>query len=287
MLQQNSLLLSKMYTPAERRLLEIIDTGRKYCRSELEEILNRVDESLSIEGLFRRGIISLCEVDSEDPEAQDSEKFCAGTFLGRLDIFATQEYETYSGLPEDLRYALDEMYFNDYLNSLGPVDCSRPTDDEVLPVEEVLAFIDGRDDTPYLADCDCRSLKQACDAPRNVCITYRTGPGSYVRRGLAAPISKEEAKEVVRRAESEGLIHTVNSGGICSCCRDCCYLFRAADARGSIGVWPKVSYRAEIDENRCIGCGICKERCRFEDTCIGCGVCISTCPADAIKLIKL
>ena len=179
------------------------------------------------------------------------------------------------------------MYFDDYLSWLQTLDDELPTEDEVLPVEEVLAFIDGRDDTPYLANCDCRSLKQACDAPRNVCITYRTAPNSYVRRGLAVPITKEEAKAVVMRAEEEGLIHTVNPGGICSCCTDCCYLFRAAEARGSLGVWPKVNYKIEIDEELCIDCGICSERCRFEDICVGCGLCVSTCPMKAIKLVKI
>ena len=290
MLQQNSTLLCKMYTPAERRLTEVLEPERSYSRSKFEAVIEAVrsetGETLSADNLFHRGVIDLCESTRECDGSED-QSYQRGTFLRRLDIFATEEYEVYSELPGDLKKALDDMYFDDYLSWLQTLDDELPTEDEVLPVEDVLAFIDGRDDTPYLANCDCRSLKQACDAPRNVCITYRTAPNSYVRRGLAVPITKEEAKAVVMRAEEEGLIHTVNPGGICSCCTDCCYLFRAAEARGSLGVWPKVNYKLEIDDELCIDCGICSERCRFEDICVGCGLCVSTCPMKAIKLVKI
>lgn len=279
-----------MYTPAERRLTEVLEPERSYSRSEFEAVIEAVrsetGETLSADNLFHRGVIDLCE-GPPGCGCSDDQNYRRGTFLRRLDIFATEEYEVYSELPEELKTALDDMYFEDYLSWLKILDGERPTEDEVLPVEDVLAFIDGRDDTPYLANCDCRSLKQACDAPRNVCITYRTALNSYVRRGLAVPITKEEAKAVVMRAEEEGLIHTVNPGGICSCCTDCCYLFRAAEARGSLGVWPKVNYKIEIDEELCIDCGICSERCRFEDICVGCGLCVSTCPMKAIKLVKI
>lgn len=279
-----------MYTPAERRLTEVLEPERSYSRSEFEAVIEAVrsetGETLSADNLFHRGVIDLCE-GPPGCGCSDDQNYQRGTFLRRLDIFATEEYEVYSELPGDLKKALDDMYFDDYLSWLQTLDDELPTEDEVLPVEDVLAFIDGRDDTPYLANCDCRSLKQACDAPRNVCITYRTAPNSYVRRGLAVPITKEEAKAVVMRAEEEGLIHTVNPGGICSCCTDCCYLFRAAEARGSLGVWPKVNYKIEIDEELCIDCGICSERCRFEDICVGCGLCVCTCPMKAIKLVKI
>lgn len=287
------MLISKMYTAAERRLNDVLESGRIYSRGELEDIIKNVtagtDQRLTIEKLFHRGVIDVCEESTVcgTSGTQEYQNFQKGTFLRRLDIFATEEYQAYSELPADLRTALDDMYFEDYLSWLKTLGGDRPTDDEVLPVEDVLAFIEGRDDTPYLADCDCRSLKQACDAPRNVCITYRTAPNSYVKRGLAVPVTKEEAKAVILRAEKEGLIHTVNSGGICSCCTDCCYLFRAAEARNSLGVWPKVSYRAVIDEDRCINCGICKERCRFDGICVGCGVCAGTCPVGAVKLEKI
>jgi len=54
--------------------------------------------------------------------------------------------------------------------------------------------------------------------------------------------------------------------------------------------------KAEIDIDKCIECGLCKEKCRFEAisnangfmvdpyACEGCGVCEAFCPVDAVSL---
>jgi len=55
----------------------------------------------------------------------------------------------------------------------------------------------------------------------------------------------------------------------------------------------KGSKLAVIDENRCIKCSACQEKCRFEAiksfrvdpfSCEGCGVCSFVCPANAVTL---
>jgi Fe-S-cluster-containing hydrogenase component 2 len=59
-------------------------------------------------------------------------------------------------------------------------------------------------------------------------------------------------------------------------------------------------YYAEIDPDECTVCNTCiDERCQvgaieqgedfnqiIKDKCIGCGLCVTTCPVDAIKLIR-
>jgi ferredoxin len=54
--------------------------------------------------------------------------------------------------------------------------------------------------------------------------------------------------------------------------------------------------KAKVDENKCIGCGVCKDSCPVNainiedskavvnDNCIGCGACVSECPVDAIEI---
>lgn len=59
------------------------------------------------------------------------------------------------------------------------------------------------------------------------------------------------------------------------------------------------SNKAVIDENACVHCGICVEKCRFgaildkgksyyvdEYNCEGCGVCQYVCPKDAVRLVE-
>jgi len=57
--------------------------------------------------------------------------------------------------------------------------------------------------------------------------------------------------------------------------------------------------KAEINQDLCVKCGLCQEKCRFDAiknknesyyidsfSCEGCGVCEAVCPADAVKLHK-
>ena len=59
-------------------------------------------------------------------------------------------------------------------------------------------------------------------------------------------------------------------------------------------------FLCKVDENECIACGDCVERCPFgalsvpDDVCVvdsarcvGCGVCIIACPSDALSLERL
>lgn len=297
--QEGIEIIDQMLSQKEQHLIALMEPCKKYSKEELNTLVAKVvqeittRETFSVESLYHRGVINLCE---------DEISYELNNFLSRLDIFATEEYELYKTLPKELTDKLDGLYFDDYAAWIKSMEGPYPTDDEVRPLEDVLAFIDSKEETPYLANCDCRSLAQKCDAPRDVCITYRNGVRSYVRRGLATPITKEQAKEIVLRAEKEGLIHTINSGGICSCCHDCCYLFRSQEVLESQGLWPKVFYRVYYNADNCISCGICETRCRFDvfyqnacardlrvDTsrCQGCGLCVSTCPAGALRLLPL
>ena len=59
-------------------------------------------------------------------------------------------------------------------------------------------------------------------------------------------------------------------------------------------------YVSQADEERCVGCGACVEKCQFgalalQDghvavdaaACMGCGVCVNTCPQEALSLVRL
>lgn len=290
-------IIDLMLKPEEQKLLRQLNPEKCYGREEFCRIVtelgireNAADAEGFLEDLFHRGVMN---------RGEDGISYRMGTFYGRLDIFATEETETYDALSREMKERLDQWYFEAYLDGLGSVENPHPTEDEVLPLDKVLDFIDKREDTPYLAKCDCRRLIQNCNQPTDTCITYRTAPNSFVKRGQARPVTKEEAKEIIKEADKRGLIHTVNPGGICSCCTDCCYLFRAAKARGSLGIWPRVHDTVKMDAEKCIDCGVCRKRCRFSvfteespirisqpDACQGCGLCMTGCPAGALSLEK-
>lgn len=253
-------------------------TGDAWGEERVREVLDSA---------YRRGVLRIVE------GSQDL--FRAGTFAECLEFMVVGRPDEYDSLDVGLRASLDEWCFATYLDSLGPD--KRPTSDRVATLDEVLVSIDAEEREIWLNTCDCAVLAGRCDRPRQTCITYRSGINTTSHRGLSRRLTKSEAKDVVRAANAAGLMQTVNDHGICNCCTDCCYLFRAQAARASTSVWPASESVASIDASLCIECGLCVERCPFGifelkdeglaatlELCRGCGLCAETCPTEAIAM---
>ncbi len=82
---------------------------------------------------------------------------------------------------------------------------------------------------------------------------------------------------------------------VCSCCDDCCAI--AGYEHDGIPIRVPSRFRPKVREDRCVGCGLCVERCVFHavkvengkasinpDQCMGCGNCVVTCPQKALKM---
>jgi len=131
-------------------------------------------------------------------------------------------------------------------------------------------------------------------------------PDVFKNTDYSRVLTKEEARSLLKKTEELGLVHlTANTQEgniyICNCCGCCCGVLRTINDLGIPA--PEVinsQYYAFIDPEKCAECGICAdERCQVsaieedEDTyrvvqerCIGCGLCISTCPNEAINLVR-
>jgi len=181
----------------------------------------------------------------------------------------------------------------------------------VLPSQSVDEIIDKFDDIA-VGHCFCRQrravLGEPCrfDAPTRTCFSFGKSARHTSAQGFAELISKEEARRIMREAEEAGLVHKAfhpNSKvsrpetSICNCCKDCCDTLRL----WRDGAFPLINstyYLSVIDEELCVGCGICVERCptdgielsddgkaqRDESSCFGCGICARFCPEGAISL---
>lgn len=244
---------------------------------------------------YERGVLEMQQLSfGEDYRLSD--------FFTFLDVFSVAEPERWTAMDKGLRRTLDEAYLARYLAGLGQsTPDGLPTEDEVLPLAEVVERVLADERPVYLSACDCRALHTGDGAPGGAqyCLSYRTAPGSYASRGLGKAITRRQAADVVRAADAAGLIHTVNPGGICNCGPEWCYLFRGGEKLGMRGRWPRVSYRASLDSEACIGCGACVRRCPFQlfslgedgalcadfEGCVGCGLCVSACPSGALALL--
>lgn len=155
--------------------------------------------------------------------------------------------------------------------------------------------------------CSCRMIARLrgrpCEHPTEVCIKFDEVAQYVIDRKLGREISREEAREIIKQSEEEGLVHFVDNavGDIkhnCNCCGCACWNVGALKRRKI----PRDAIMAtyfirETDLDECAGCGECAEICpvdavRMEydipmvdlDWCIGCGVCVSRCPTEAAKI---
>lgn len=176
----------------------------------------------------------------------------------------------------------------------------------IAPYEDVLEIID-KQDVIALAPCICRTWKKrvdkGCDKPVETCFIFGHYGHYYVENKMGRYISKEKAREVVKRSEEAGLVmqpfNSQKVGGMCSCCGDCCGMLRSLKKQPVPAASVQTNYFAEVNEEECAGCETCLDRCQMEaigivegkaainvDRCIGCGLCVTTCTTGALKLRK-
>jgi electron transport complex protein RnfB len=174
----------------------------------------------------------------------------------------------------------------------------------VLPYETAITILE-KADSISVRDCECRITYRNCDKPLRTCLALDEFSDELVERGAAEEISLEEAKKVLHVANEHGLVHQAlytdwlkgEVFDICSCCPCCCTYLRTYMNYGVKHHIAKSGFTAEVDLEKCIGCGTCLKRCIFQarklengksvvikENCHGCGLCTTTCPTQATRL---
>ena len=137
--------------------------------------------------------------------------------------------------------------------------------------EKISSYLD-KYDTFSVSACSCRSSRRVIGEgcghlEEEMCVQVGKGAEHFIRTGRARQITKEEALEIIHRAEENGLMHDITNidgvGGslaICNCCACSCFGLRVGmlyGARDAI----RSNFVAEINEENCVACGQCVEAC--------------------------
>jgi NADPH-dependent glutamate synthase beta subunit-like oxidoreductase/NAD-dependent dihydropyrimidine dehydrogenase PreA subunit len=166
-----------------------------------------------------------------------------------------------------------------------PVETAINSNPKKVSLELISHYLDNVNSFA-VADCSCRAsrrvLSQGCGhLEYEMCIVLGQSADYYVRTGRARKISRDEALDILRKAEENGLVHQITNTdggeihGICNCCACSCFglrvsgLYEAYDANGS-------NYKAQVDKEKCVACGQCVENCPTNALKLGQKICPKT-----------
>jgi Na+-translocating ferredoxin:NAD+ oxidoreductase subunit B len=202
--------------------------------------------------------------------------------------------------------------FMDYrlpMSRVIPIRAETVNGGKLLPGDDYAGAI-RKQDLIVATDCACRKVALfarrpcSCTDNLNVCYVFGQTADYYLEMKIGNPriVSKEEIMDRIKESEKVGHYlcagHTREIQALCNCAKcHCGFLMAAKISLGSsFENWS--NYSCVKNEDLCIDCGNCIERCPMRNMqegedgkilfdsrkCMGCGLCVTTCPAQALIL---
>ena len=271
----------------------------------LEELENKLDE-MYFNGLINRGLVKEGELETK---YYGSAPIVVGFFEYQLNRLTPEFFK-------DAHEYLHNTFFSEEYHKSGipqlrviPLDQTVTNEQSIARYDDLKDLIDNIGEPIAIMECICRKGADLIGEPctktkiRESCLSFRIAAKSFIEKGLAREISKEEALEFLEKAEEDGLVlqpgNSQRPMNICACCGCCCGVLTSHTQLPEFAHLFATNYRAEVDPELCVACGICEDRCNVDavhveddvavvdkDRCIGCGVCVPTCTSEAITLVK-
>ena len=186
-------------------------------------------------------------------------------------------------------------------------------EEQILLTQKVEELIEKCEDIS-VGHCFCRHHRDLLGKPckhtdlRENCFTFGKSARYIAEQGFGRLISKEEALDIMKKSEDDGLVHkafhphsdiTKAETSICNCCKDCCGTLEWW-RMGMVALINSTNFLSQVDSDICSGCGTCVEKCPVDaielndsdiaevnaEYCLGCGVCAHFCPENAITLLE-
>ena len=166
-----------------------------------------------------------------------------------------------------------------------PIESAIDGNSKKASYEEISHYLDSHDLFSVSA-CSCRTdrevMGEGCGhLKEDMCIQMGHAAEYYIRTGRARQITREEAYEILRKAEENGLMHQIpnidgvgNTHAICNCCGCGCLSMRTATMFKNVDMI-RSNYVAKVNTEKCVACGQCVENCPVNALKLGQKLCSS------------
>lgn len=310
-------ILKRLFTPEEAKVALYLNFSHSFKDFEpLDSIYKRLksegltytkdDLKVLLDNMAKKGAIKSLK--------QNNQKtYSASLFI--IGMFEFQVNKITKEFAEDTQQFMDEVLVEEMGRTLPlqmrtiPIGVAVDHEVEVGNFDDIKKIIESIEGPIGVQNCICRqaiqTLGKSCKATLRLetCMGFGTFAKMYIDLGWAREINKEEAIEILKKNEEDGLIfqpsNSQNPEFICSCCGCCCEAIRTIKHFPNPGGIISTNHYAQIDPDLCTGCGTCIDRCHMEaitliddissinkELCIGCGNCVYTCPSEAIEFLE-
>lgn len=184
-----------------------------------------------------------------------------------------ESFEAYTRRrPEMLAPMLDSGKTGMFFMRVMPVMSAIENDSHAASYDEVRTLIENAT-AISVGPCSCRRARrlmgEGCGhLEEDMCMYLNDNARCFSEQGYHRLVTKEEAYEILQRAEDNGLVHEINqtpgfedTNAICNCCGCSCFALRIAELfRTPRAI--RSNYIARVDKEKCVACGQCVENCQ-------------------------
>lgn len=248
--------------------------------------------------LYKMAVDGSIKVEQED----GVDKYCLELFVPGVMEYMVVNKENVK------KYPVIAECFEEYTRKLGGLMAGNiPVGSgvmRVIPIEsavegdtrrasyEEISHILNKHDIFSVSDCACRTsmrvIGQGCGHTiEDMCIQVGPAAEYYIRTGKGRQVTRQEAIDICKRAEKEGMVHSIpnlsgpgNALAICNCCGCSCFGLRNTTFYRNPD-WSRSNYVAVVDKDKCVACGECVENCQANAATLGQNLCTKKPVVDA------